>query len=374
MADSVEGQQRELKLWRRYIKKDQFLNPSAAEYMSKRNPLMIDEDIFLPAFKGDIKQFKIEKLAGSANVSDLADIEYKRRQLATGAKLPMSYLGYTDAGGLAPEKTLAMQDVRVARHMNRLQRGLIEGVVRICQIELALKGDDEAYPFGVDGFDVMMRPVSVMDEDQQIDFMQRKMSLANEFITALSQMGVDVSTARAFVLSRFMGLSADQIAALKMGKVPPEGPSYGGGFGVGGFGVPFGGDAGASMGTEPAAGAEIPAAPTTPAPETAELITRAATLVEGNPHLRALFEGTMKRFRTQMLRESRGFGKLEPNGALPVMVKGEDESIVVKDKEKVLEFDERVIRIEDPSDKRLEEQSRARDRRWDIEASEELAE
>lgn len=112
-------------------------------YDSKFNPLSAIEDLFIPVW-GDTGDLTYDEIGGKADIRWIVDIEDLRNQLACALRCPLSLLGgyVQEASGALGSEAIEKLDIRFARSARRLQRSLINGITRICQIHLAYMNMD----------------------------------------------------------------------------------------------------------------------------------------------------------------------------------------------------------------------------------------
>ncbi len=130
---------RMLHKWKRAFTKSTSINHQSGKMSSEYNPWLFTEDIFWPVGQND-PQSGVEKLSGSANSGDIFDVEYMRDLLFAGLRIPKAYMGFEDSQGYRGTDTLSAQSLKFARSVRRLQRHYLAGLLRICNIHLALKG------------------------------------------------------------------------------------------------------------------------------------------------------------------------------------------------------------------------------------------
>jgi hypothetical protein len=88
----------------------------------------------------------IETLAGAANLSEIADIEYIQKKLLTALRIPKAYLGFEEPVG--DGKNLSLLDIRFARTIHKIQKSVIAELNKIAIIHLFLLGfEDELQNF-----------------------------------------------------------------------------------------------------------------------------------------------------------------------------------------------------------------------------------
>ena len=151
-------------LYSQTLKKARALNtnPSALNYDEKANSLTVMEDLFIPVW-GDVGDLQIEKLGEDADIRWIVDIEELRNQLSCALRCPLSLLGgFTkEASGALGSEAMEQLDYRFARSARRLQRALINGITRLCQIHLAYRNFDPDPKL----FQVCMSETSTAEEE-----------------------------------------------------------------------------------------------------------------------------------------------------------------------------------------------------------------
>ena len=103
------------------------------------NPLSVDEDYFIPVRGGD-SGTKIDTLAGGQNTAAIEDVEYIQKKLFAALKIPRAYLGYDEDVGA--KATLAQEDIRFSRTIQRIQKTVIAELNKIAMIHLFCHGYD----------------------------------------------------------------------------------------------------------------------------------------------------------------------------------------------------------------------------------------
>ncbi|MGW8181600.1 MAG: portal protein, partial [bacterium] len=199
-AGPIEAQ-RVLNLWRQWFKKRQYYDPATGEYRAEYNPMSLDEDMFIATTQGSAT--KIDKMAGSGGIGDILDLEYFRDRVFAGLRIPKAYMGFE--GDINAKATLAQQDIRYSRTIKRIQRAVIVGLTRLCQIHLAMKHEQDYVESAQ--FKVLMSPVSYLDELQKAELWNLKMDMAQR----LAEVGLNVMMLErvawlTYILSEFVGL------------------------------------------------------------------------------------------------------------------------------------------------------------------------
>lgn len=320
-------------------------DPQTGQIDLRYNMMSNDQDFFIPVRTEDAPN-PIDVLPGASNLDQIADIEYLQRNLFTALRVPKPFLGFEEAAG--DGKNLAIQDIRFARTINRIQQSMIQELNKIAIIHLYILGFED----DLDNFTITLNNPSTQAEMLQVEHTQTKITLFKDATSDLGNGFAAMSMTRAH--REILGWSDDEIkqdlleqrmekaasaemantasvikhtgmfdnvdrlygdfeAALK-GGAPAEGGADGGaaaggggggGFGGGGLGgedldfgdetAPEEGEEGAAFGEEEAGGAE--ATPEAPAeggeepapaetPETvAEKVERVGKLLKEEKHI-----------------------------------------------------------------------------------------
>jgi hypothetical protein len=154
------------------MKKVPLVDPKTGDYNLRYNMMNITEDFYLPV-RGKESGTDITNLPG-LQFNAIEDIEYLRNKLMAAFKVPKSFLGYEeDNSGKA---SLAAQDVRFARTIERVQRILLSELTKIAIIHLYVQGFTDA---DLVDFELNMTSPSVVYEQEKINLWTQKIMLAN---------------------------------------------------------------------------------------------------------------------------------------------------------------------------------------------------
>jgi hypothetical protein len=127
------------------FKRDQVVDSKTGNVDLRMNQMAVDQDYFIPV-RDPSQTSPIETLAGAQNLSEIADIEYIQKKLLTALRVPKAFLGFEEVVGEG--KNLALQDIRFARTINRIQKSMIQELNKIAIIHLFILGfEDELTNF-----------------------------------------------------------------------------------------------------------------------------------------------------------------------------------------------------------------------------------
>ena len=137
------------------------------------NPESILEDFFIPV-RGD-RGSRIETLPGGENAAAIEDIEYLQNKLFISLGVPKSYL--TAEEDLSGKSTLAQEDIKFARTIQRIQKIVVSELAKISLVHLYLRGYDEASIFN---FDLRLTNPSTVTEMMHLELMGSRFSTASD--------------------------------------------------------------------------------------------------------------------------------------------------------------------------------------------------
>ena len=158
------------------MKKTPYMNPETGEYNLKYNVQNILEDFYIPVRGGDATT-RIETTKG-LDYAAIEDIEYLRNKLFAALKVPKAYFGYEK--DLTGKATLAAEDIRFARTVERLQKIIVSELTRIALVHLYAQGyDGEA----MTNFELSLTTPSIIYEQEKIALFKEKTALAAELLT-----------------------------------------------------------------------------------------------------------------------------------------------------------------------------------------------
>ncbi|SVB82583.1 uncharacterized protein METZ01_LOCUS235437, partial [marine metagenome] len=127
------------------MKKTPIIDQNTGEYNLKYNMQNITEDFFMPVRGGD-SGTRIDSLPG-LTYEATEDIEYLKNKMLAALRVPKAFLGYEES--LGSKATLAAEDVRFARTIERIQRIVTSELTKIAVVHLYAQGytDEELVNF-----------------------------------------------------------------------------------------------------------------------------------------------------------------------------------------------------------------------------------
>jgi len=157
------------------MKKIPVINQATGEYNLKYNMESVTEDYFLPVRGGD-SGTEIDTLPGLSNNDQIDDIEYLRNKLMASLRIPKAFLGYEEglSGGKA---TLAAEDVRFARTIERLQKIVVSELTKIGIVHLYSQGFDDS---DLIDFDLELQNPSMIHEQEKLELLNQQIEAAEK--------------------------------------------------------------------------------------------------------------------------------------------------------------------------------------------------
>jgi len=179
------------------MKKTPFVNKDTGDYNLKYNIQNLTEDFFLPV-RGSDSGTNIENLQG-LEYAAIEDIEYLRGKLFAALRVPKAYLSYDE--NVNGKATLAAEDVRFARTIERIQRTVVSELTKIAIVHLAAQGIEDSE---MTNFELTLTNASTIYEQEKVNLWSEKVRLASD-AKALNMLSSDWSYHNIF------GLSQDEV-------------------------------------------------------------------------------------------------------------------------------------------------------------------
>ena len=157
------------------MKKIPVIDQNTGEYNLKYNMESVTEDYFLPVRGGD-SGTEIDTRPGLSNNDQIDDIEYLRNKLMASLRIPKAFLGYEEglSGGKA---TLAAEDVRFARTIERLQKIIVSELTKIGIVHLYSQGFNDA---DLINFDLELQNPSMIHEQEKLEMLNQQIEAAEK--------------------------------------------------------------------------------------------------------------------------------------------------------------------------------------------------
>ena len=175
------------------MKKVPFVDRNTGDYNLKYNMQNLTEDFYLPVRGGD-SGTQIDNLAG-LEYATIEDIDYLKNKLFAALKIPKAYLGYEE--NINGKATLAAEDVRFARTIERIQRTTISELTKIAIVHLYSQGITDSE---MTNFSLQLVNPSTIYEQEKVNLWSEKIRLAQD-IQSLNMLSKDWVYENIFKLS-----------------------------------------------------------------------------------------------------------------------------------------------------------------------------
>ena len=157
------------------LKRTPYVDPKTGQYNLKYNMQNMLEDFYIPV-RGNDTSTRIETTPG-LTYDGIQDVEYLRDKLFAALKVPKAFLGYEK--DLEGKATLAAEDIRFARTIDRVQRILISELNKIALVHLYSQGYRDE---GLTNFTLEMTTPSIIYDQEKIELLKSKTELAQQML------------------------------------------------------------------------------------------------------------------------------------------------------------------------------------------------
>jgi hypothetical protein len=157
------------------MKKTPYVDPKTGDYNLRFNMMNSLEDFYIPMRGGDT-QTKIDTTKG-LEYDGTNDIEYLRDKMFAALKVPKAYFGYE--GDLSGKATLAAEDIRFARTVERIQRILESELTKIALVHLYTQGFTGE---SLTNFEIKLTNPSIIFEQEKVALLKEKVDLASQML------------------------------------------------------------------------------------------------------------------------------------------------------------------------------------------------
>ena len=157
------------------LKRTPYVDPNTGDYNLKYNLQNSLEDFYIPV-RGNDSSTKIETTPG-LQYDGITDVEYLRDKLFAALKVPKAFMGYDE--NVEGKATLAAQDIRFARTIERIQRIITSELYKIAMVHLYSQGYTGEQ---LANFEISLTNPSIIYDQERIALLKEKTDLANELI------------------------------------------------------------------------------------------------------------------------------------------------------------------------------------------------
>ena len=157
------------------MKRTPFIDQETGQYNLKYNQQNLLEDYFIPVRNGD-QVTKIDTLPG-LQYAGIEDVTYLRDKLFAALRVPKAFMGYEK--DLTGKATLAAEDIRFARTIDRIQRITLSELYKIALVHLYTQGYTAEE---LTNFELHLTTPSIIYDQEKIALLTQKVELAQKIM------------------------------------------------------------------------------------------------------------------------------------------------------------------------------------------------
>lgn len=157
------------------IKKTPYIDPQTGQYNLRFNMQNMMEDFYIPVRGGDATT-RIDTTKG-LEYDGTNDIAYLRDKMFAALKVPKAYFGFEK--DLTGKATLAAEDIRFARTVERIQRILESELTKIGLVHLYAQGFKGE---SLTNFEIRLTNPSIIFEQEKVALLKEKIDLARQMM------------------------------------------------------------------------------------------------------------------------------------------------------------------------------------------------
>ena len=157
------------------MKRTPLMDAQTGEYNLKYNMQNLLEDFYIP-IRGNDTSTKIETTPG-LQYDGIQDVTYLRDKLFAALKVPKAFMGYEK--DLTGKATLAAEDIRFARTINRIQRITLSELYKIALVHLYSQGYTGEQ---LTNFELELTTPSIIYDQEKIALLTQKVDLAQKIM------------------------------------------------------------------------------------------------------------------------------------------------------------------------------------------------
>ena len=184
------------------FKRNHAIDQATGQADLRYNALAVDQDFFVPV-RNDGAANPIETLPGAGNLDQIADIEYIQKKMLSALRIPKPFLGFEEPAGEG--KNLALQDIRFARTINRIQQSMVQELNKIAIVHLYILGFEDE----LENFSLRLNNPSTQAEMLKIEQFQSKVALYRDSVSDAGN-GF-AATSMTWAKKNILGFSDDEI-------------------------------------------------------------------------------------------------------------------------------------------------------------------
>jgi hypothetical protein len=155
------------------MKKIPYVDQNTGDYNLKFNIQNMLEDYYLPV-RGGQSGTQIDTLNGM-EFTGIEDINYLKNRMQAALKVPKAFIGYEE--GVEGKATLAQQDIRFARSIERVQKIVLSELTKIAIIHLYAQGYENE---DLSNFWLELTPPSIVYQQEKVALWVENVRLATD--------------------------------------------------------------------------------------------------------------------------------------------------------------------------------------------------
>tara|TARA_A100001037_G_scaffold67550_1_gene59992 strand:+ start:31243 stop:33117 length:1875 start_codon:yes stop_codon:yes gene_type:complete len=183
------------------MKKVPYVDERTGDYNLKFNMQNMTEDFFMPVRGGD-SGTRIENMGGMT-YDGTEDIEYVKNKMMAALKVPKAFLGYEE--GITGKATLAAEDIRFARTIERVQRIMLSELTKIAVVHLYSQGYTDSK---LVDFDLQLTNPSTIFEEERVRILSEKLNTSRDMLDAKM-------FSKKWVYDSIFGLSEEEVEEIR---------------------------------------------------------------------------------------------------------------------------------------------------------------
>jgi hypothetical protein len=157
------------------MKRTPYVDPQTGQYNLKFNLQNMMEDFYIPV-RGNDASTRIDTTKG-LEYDGIQDVTYLRDKMMAALKVPKAFFGYDE--NVQGKATLAAEDIRFARTVERIQKIILSELYKIALIHLYSQGYNNE---SLTNFELDLTTPSIIYDQERINLLKEKVELARNII------------------------------------------------------------------------------------------------------------------------------------------------------------------------------------------------
>jgi hypothetical protein len=159
------------------MKRTPYIDPQTGQYNLKFNMQNMMEDFYIPV-RGNDASTRIDTTKG-LDYDGIQDVNYLRDKMMAALKVPKAFFGYDK--DLTGKATLAAEDIRFARTVERIQKIILSELYKIALIHLYTQGYNNE---SLTNFELDLTTPSIIYDQERIALLKEKVDLSRQLMDA----------------------------------------------------------------------------------------------------------------------------------------------------------------------------------------------